>query len=159
MRIPRTAWVLLAIAALVAVFIALFNWNWLRGLPLSWYEVLLWLNQAPDGRMRMGELAGSLLLTPSGVTRLVDRMEADGLVQRQQCPSDRRGWNAVITPAGRARLRSAAPVHMRGIERHFGRHLSDQEADLIADVLGRVLGDLRPDAAARICEPATSRAN
>ena len=130
-----------------------------KGLPLPWYEVLLWLNQAPDGRMRMGELAGGLLLTPSGVTRLVDRMEADGLVQRQQCPSDRRGWNAVITPAGRARLRSAAPVHMRGIERHFGRHLSDQEADLIADVLGRVLGDLRPDAAARICEPATSRAN
>ena len=130
-----------------------------KDLPLPWYEVLLWLNQAPDGRMRMGELAGSLLLTPSGVTRLVDRMEADGLVQRQQCPSDRRGWNAVITPAGRARLRSAAPVHMRGIERHFGRHLSDQEADLIADVLGRVLGDLRPDAAARICEPATSRAN
>ena len=130
-----------------------------KDLPLPWYEVLLWLNQAPDGRMRMGELAGSLLLTPSGVTRLVDRMEADGLVQRQQCPSDRRGWNAVITSAGRARLRSAAPVHMRGVERHFGRHLSDQEADLIADVLGRVLGDLRPDAAARICEPATSRAN
>jgi DNA-binding MarR family transcriptional regulator len=104
----------------------------------------------------MGELAGSLLLTPSGVTRLVDRMEAEGLVQRQQCPSDRRGWHAVITTAGRARLRSAAPVHMRGVERHFGRHLTDQEADVLADVLGRVLGDLRPDAAARICEPATS---
>src|SRR5207237_9599091 len=130
-----------------------------KDLPLPWYEVLLFLNGASDGRLRMGELAGSLLLTPSGVTRLVDRMEAAGLVCREQCPSDRRGWNAVITPAGRARLRSAAPVHMRGIERHFGRHLSDQEADLIADVLGQVLGDLRPDAAARICEPATSRAN
>src|SRR5205085_2736569 len=78
-----------------------------KGLPLPWYEVLLWINQAPDGRMRMGELAGSLLLTPSGVTRLVDRMEADGLVQRQQCPSDRRGSNPVITSAGRARRRSA----------------------------------------------------
>jgi DNA-binding MarR family transcriptional regulator len=122
-----------------------------KGLPLPWYEVLLWLGQAPEGRMRMGELAGSLLLTPSGVTRLIDRMEADGLVQRQQCPSDRRGWNAVITPSGRARLRSAAPVHLRGVERHFGRHLTDEEADLIADVLGRVLNDVCPDAAARVC--------
>jgi len=121
-----------------------------KGLPLPWYEVLLWLGQAPDGRMRMGELADSLLLTPSGVTRLVDRMEADGLVQRQQCPSDRRGWNAVITAAGRARLRAAAPVHLRGVERHFGRHISDEEADLIADVLGRVLHDVCPDTAARL---------
>jgi len=122
-----------------------------KGLPLPWYEVLLWLGQAPEGRMRMGELAGSLLLTPSGVTRLVDRMETEGLVKREQCPSDRRGWNAVITPAGRSRLRSASPVHLRGVERHFGRHLTDQEADLIADVLGRVLHDVCPDAAARVC--------
>ena len=121
-----------------------------KGLPLPWYEVLLWLGQAPEGRMRMGELADSLLLTPSGVTRLVDRMEAEGLVQRQQCPSDRRGWNAVITPAGRSRLRSAAPVHLRGVERHFGRHISDEEADVIANVLGRVLHDVCPDTAARL---------
>ena len=121
-----------------------------KGLPLPWYEVLLWLGQAPEGRMRMGELADSLLLTPSGVTRLVDRMEADGLVQRVQCPSDRRGWNAVITPAGRARLRAAAPVHLRGVERHFGRHISDDEAELIADILGRVLHDVCPETAARL---------
>ena len=121
-----------------------------KGLPLPWYEVLLWLGQAPEGRMRMGELADSLLLTPSGVTRLVDRMEAEGLVQRQQCPSDRRGWNAVITSAGRARLRAAAPVHLRGVEQHFGRHISDEEADLIADILGRVLNDVCPDTAARL---------
>ena len=127
-----------------------------KGLPLPWYEVLLWLGQAPGGRMRMGELAGSLLLTPSGVTRLVDRMEAEGLVQRQQCPSDRRGWHAVITPAGRARLRAAAPVHLRGVERHFGRHLTDEEADLLADVLGRVLHDVCPETAARL-EGASAR--
>ncbi len=121
-----------------------------KSLPLPWYEVLLWLNQAPEGRLRMGELAGSLVLTPSGVTRLVDRMEAEGLVQRQQCPSDRRGWHAVITPAGRARLRAASPVHLRGVERHFGRHLSDEEADVLTEVLGRILDDLRPDTAARL---------
>lgn len=122
-----------------------------KGLPLPWYEVLLWLGQAPEGRMRMGELAGSLLLTPSGVTRLIDRMETEGLVKREQCPNDRRGWNAVITPAGRSRLRSAAPVHLRGVERHFGRHLSDHEADLLANVLGRVLHDVCPGAAERVC--------
>ncbi len=124
-----------------------------KGLPLPWYEVLLFLNRAPNGHMRMGELAGSLLLTPSGITRLVDRMEAEDLVKRMQCPSDRRGWNAVITPAGRARLRAASPVHLRGVEEHFGRHLTDEEADLLADALGRVLGELRPDTAARITEP------
>ena len=124
-------------------------------------DAFLILAQAPDGRMRMGELAGSLLLTPSGVTRLVDRMEAEGLVQRQQCPSDRRGWHAVITSAGRSQLRSAAPVHLRGVARHFGRHLSDEEADVLADVLGRVLGDLRPDSplVERACEPATAKTN
>jgi DNA-binding MarR family transcriptional regulator len=132
-----------------------------KDLPLPWYEVLLWLNQAPDGRLRMGELAGSLLLTPSGVTRLVDRMEAEGLVKREQCPSDRRGWNAVITSAGRSRLRSASPVHLRGIEQHFGRHLTDEEADVLAAALGRVLHDVCPDAAARVCgvsEPEPARA-
>lgn len=121
-----------------------------RDLPLPWYEVLLFLNLAPDGRLRMGELAGSLLLTPSGITRLIDRMEDKGLVQRQQCPSDRRGWHAVITPAGRSQLKGAAPVHRRGIEEHFGRHLSDEEADVLADTLGRVLAILRPDTAERI---------
>src|SRR3954452_22142689 len=95
-----------------------------KGLPLPWYEVLLWLGQAPDGRMRMGELADSLLLTPSGVTRLVDRMETEGLVHRQQCPNDRRGWNAVITPEGRARLRSAAPVHLGRARRLLHRPLN-----------------------------------
>jgi DNA-binding MarR family transcriptional regulator len=79
-------------------------------------------------------------------------MESEGLVQRQQCPSDRRGWNAVITPAGRTRLRAAAPVHLRGVEQHFGRHLSDDEADLLADILGRVLSDVCPDTAVRLSE-------
>src|SRR3954447_1572688 len=128
-----------------------------KGLPLPWYEVLLWLGQAPEGRMRMGELADSLLLTPSGVTRLVDRVAPEARVQREQCPSDRRGWNALITPAGRSRLRSAAPVRLRGVERHFGRHLTDDEADLLADVLSRVLNDVCPDTASRL-NGATSKA-
>lgn len=109
-----------------------------RDLPLSWYEVLLYLNRAPERRMRMGELSGSLLLTPSGLTRLIDRMEAAGLVRRDRCPSDRRGAYAALTPAGRARLEDAAPVHLRGIDRHFARHLGDRDVAVLERALRKV---------------------
>ena len=132
------------------------------GFPsLSWYDVLLELKRAPDGCLTPRDLEHEMLFEQYNLSRLLDRMEAEGLVQRQQCPSDRRGWHAVITSAGRSQLRSAAPVHLRGVERHFGRHLSDEEADLLADVLGRVLGELRPDSplVPRVCEPATAKTN
>ena len=109
-----------------------------HGLPLSSYEVLLFLNQAPGHRMRMHELAQSVLLTPSGLTRLVDRLEAEGLVARESCPTDRRGAFVALTPAGKARLRRAAPTHLKGIQEHFGRHLTDAEADTLSRALSRV---------------------
>src|SRR5712691_5660891 len=95
--------------------------------PVStrWYEVLLHLNRSPEGRMRMQDLADLALQSRSGLTRVVDRMEAAGLVSREVCPSDRRGILAVITPEGRRSFRRAALLHVRGIERHFGRHLSE----------------------------------
>ena len=71
-----------------------------HGLPLSAYEVLLFLADSPDGQMRMSDLADSVLLSRSGLTRLVDRLERDGLVQRRACPGDARGMNAVITDPG-----------------------------------------------------------
>ena len=114
-----------------------------RGLPLAWYEVLLHLSRAPDARLRMGELAASVLLTPSGLTRLVDRMEAAGLVRRERCPSDRRVAFATLTTSGRARLRAATGVHLRGVQEHFGRHLSDEEAEVLRAALGRVAAELR----------------
>ena len=107
-------------------------------LPLTWYEVLLHLNQAADRRLRMRDLADSVLLSPSGLTRLVDRMERAGLVGRDTCPSDRRGSFAVLTAEGKDALRRAAPVHLRGIEEHFGAHLDDDEAGVVAAALGRV---------------------
>jgi DNA-binding MarR family transcriptional regulator len=109
-----------------------------RGLPLSRYEVLLRLVEAPGGRLRMQELASSVLLSKSGLSRLVDRMEAAGLVRRERCPSDRRGAFAVLTDQGRSALRRAAPVHLRGIQEHFARHLADGEARTLAAALGRV---------------------
>lgn len=109
-----------------------------RRVPLAWYEVLLRLSETPEGRLRMSDLAASVLLSKSGLTRLVDRMEAAGLVRRQTCPVDRRGAFAVITGEGRAAFRRAAAVHLRGIQEHFGRYLTEEEADALASILSRV---------------------
>jgi DNA-binding MarR family transcriptional regulator len=100
------------------------------GMPIAWYDVLAQLAAAPEGRLRMQELADAVVLSRSGLTRLVDRIESAGLVERASCPSDRRGTFATITDEGRARLEEARPVHRAGIARHFVAHL--QRADIAA---------------------------
>jgi len=110
-----------------------------RGLPLAQYDVLVQLAEAPDGRLRMQQLAARVLFSRSGLTRLVDRMVDAGLVGRERCADDRRGTFAVLAPAGRRRLRDAAGVHLRGIHEHFGRHLSDADVHALAQALGAVL--------------------
>ena len=110
-----------------------------RGLPLTWYDVLVNLDEAPAGRVRMQHLANAVLFSRSGLTRLVDRMEKDGLVRREPCPDDARGTFAVLTAAGRRMLRRAAPVHLRGIEEHFLRHLSDAEVRALGSALQKVV--------------------
>jgi len=109
-----------------------------RDLPLTWYEVLLYLDRN-GGRLRMHELAESLLLSRSATTRFVDRIEDAGLVARMTCPSDRRGTFVVLTDEGRVVFRGAAPVHLRGIDEHFTRHLTTEEAGAMAAALERVL--------------------
>jgi DNA-binding MarR family transcriptional regulator len=116
-----------------------------RGLPLKAYDVLLNLAEAPDGRLRMQELSASVLLSKSGLSRVVDRMEEGGLVRREQSEDDRRGWFAVLTDRGRSTLRRAAPVHLRGIQEHFARHLDDEEARVLAAVLARVSAAARTE--------------
>ncbi len=113
------------------------------GLPLAWYDVLVQLSEAEDERLRMQELARAVLLSRSGLTRLVDRMEADGLVERQPCVEDGRGFYVVLMASGRERLRRAAPVHLDGVVRHFTRHLSAEEARIVAESLERVAGAAR----------------
>ena len=113
-----------------------------RGLPLAWYEVLLHVERAPDRRLRMSDLADAVVLSPSGLTRLVDRMVDDGLVRREPCPSDRRSTYAVLTADGRSALRRAAPTHLRGIDEHFARLLTDDEVGALSRALGRVLDSL-----------------
>jgi DNA-binding MarR family transcriptional regulator len=111
-------------------------------LPLGSYDVLLQLAEAPQRRLRMTDLADRVLLSRSGLTRLVDRLTAEGLVERQSCPSDARGMFTVLTEAGLTRLREAAPTHLRGIQDYMTRRLEPAELD----ALGALLAKLLPDA-------------
>lgn len=108
------------------------------GMPLGWYDVLLTLAEAPDRRLRMAELADRVLLSRSGVTRLVDRLQAEGLVRREPSPHDARGTYTVLTADGLARLRRAAPVHLAGIRRHWLARFSDDELRTLGELLERL---------------------
>jgi DNA-binding MarR family transcriptional regulator len=113
-----------------------------RGLSLAWYDVLVQLFNAPDHRLRMNQLASRILLSKSGLTRLVDRMEAAGLVERASSPTDRRGSFAVLTPRGEGVFRNASPVHLDGIHKHFACHLTAAEARTLAKVFEKIRGPL-----------------
>ena len=122
-----------------------------HGLSLAQYEVLYRLQGAPGQRLRLHELTSHARMTKSGVSRLVDRMQACGLLRTERCPSDRRGAFAVLTPEGEAVFRLAAALHLRGVQDHFGRHLDDDEAVSLRTALERVRDALpqagcRPDA-------------
>jgi DNA-binding MarR family transcriptional regulator len=115
-----------------------------HGLPLSSFEVLLILQRAPSGEMRMSELADSVLLSRSGLTRLVDRLVSAGLLERRQCEDDARGYHAAITASGRRVFRDAWVTHLEGVRERFLRHLSDEELGRLAELWER----LAPGAAA-----------
>ncbi len=100
-----------------------------HGISLAYYEVMLFLSRAPERRLRMAELAHTVLLSPSGLTRLVDRMVADGTVERLPCPGDARAANAHLTDQGFAKPRRAARTHVRGIHEHFLDRLDAEERE------------------------------
>jgi len=110
-----------------------------HGLPLTSYEVLMYLSDAEAGRMRMNDLAASVLLSRSGLTRLVDRLERDGYLERCSCAHDARGAFAVLTPAGREKLEAARETHLAGVRELFLSHFSGEELDLLGDAWDRVL--------------------
>ena len=112
-----------------------------QGMALTDYDVLVQLASAGERRLRMSELADRLLLSRSGVTRLVDRLEAGGLVERVSCDTDRRGQWASLTDAGYARLRGASPTHLRGIASHFLDRLSGEELTELERTLARLADD------------------
>jgi DNA-binding MarR family transcriptional regulator len=109
------------------------------GLPLTWYDVLLELAAAAEGRLRMSDLAERVVLSRTRVSRLVDELADAGLVGREQNPQDKRSAYAVLTAQGRARFKEAAPVYLGGIEKHFAGTLSDEELRVIAVALRRVI--------------------
>lgn len=98
-----------------------------EGLPLSWFDVLIHMREAPNGQLRMLDLAGSVVLSPSGLTRLIDRMEKAGYVTRERTAADRRGAYAVITPQGVAELDRVWPLHLAGIQTYFGTNVHDED--------------------------------
>jgi DNA-binding MarR family transcriptional regulator len=109
------------------------------GIPLVFFDVLIHVAAAPETRLTMSRLSTDVALTTGGVTRLVDRMVDAGLVERQNCPNDRRSIHVVLTPEGRAVLGQAVAAHVDGIERHLMAHLNvSDRADLVR-VLSKVL--------------------
>jgi DNA-binding MarR family transcriptional regulator len=107
--------------------------------PLHWYDVLIELAEAPERRLRMSDLAHKVVLSRSGLTRLVDKLAAASLLMRESAASDGRGAYAVLTDDGLAALRKAWPIYARGIQTHFADHLSDDEARVMRDTLARML--------------------
>jgi DNA-binding MarR family transcriptional regulator len=110
-------------------------------LPLAEFDVLFQLALSPGYRLRMNELADQVLLSRAGITRLVDRLVADGLVARLKCASDARGAYAVMTDRGRTRLDQARPGHMDGVRRYFLASFSRSELATLAELLARSSGD------------------
>lgn len=116
-------------------------------IPLEWYDLLVAIQLAPDHRLRMMDVAKRLLLTRSNSTRLVDRLESAGLIERERLDGDRRGMAAVLTPAGRDAIRRAWPVYAQGIRRYFISRLSTEERRTVAAALVKVAeqpGPVRP---------------
>jgi DNA-binding MarR family transcriptional regulator len=126
-----------------------------HGLPLTSYEVLMYLADAEDQRMRMCDLATSVIISRSGLTRLVDRLEREGLIERVSCSTDARGAFAKLTPTGREQLGAARATHIAGVRALYLDHFTPEEQDALGGAFERVLpgaamehGSLcRPDAA------------
>ena len=106
--------------------------------PLSWYDVLCALDDAPDRSLRPRDLAYDVALTRSGLTRLLDRIYAAGLVERRECPSDRRGHLVVLTKSGEETLKLMRPVYARELHAGFASLVTREEAEQLHGVLGRV---------------------
>ena len=119
-------------------------------LPLQSFELLLRLARSPGHHVRMSDLAAQTSLTPSGLTRAVDRLERADLVERVPCPSDRRGAYAALTPTGLDRIRDAVQPHLGHVEEYLTSALDPHEQALLTDLLRKVRDHVNPAAAAAI---------
>jgi DNA-binding MarR family transcriptional regulator len=122
------------------------------------FEVLMRLARSPGSRLRMTDLAGQTALSTSGVTRVVDRMDRDGLVRREACASDRRSSYAVITPAGRQRLDEVLPGHLALVQQWFIGQLTPQQLDQMLESLRTIRDAVNPCATAGTSEESADTA-
>ena len=113
------------------------------GIPLRWYDILVQLEETPDG-LRMNQLAERILYSKSGFTRVVDRMEEAGLVRRVRPENDRRSILVVLTDAGRQTMEAARRHHRHAIEQHFSHHLTDSDIKAITRALEKISTHARP---------------
>lgn len=113
------------------------------------YDVLLELNASPGRELRMKDLAARTVLTRSRVSKLVDEMAAEGLVERRRDAADGRSSIVALTPAGRRALRKGAPIYLDGIAEHFTAHLRDDEKRVVTEALERVVEAHQPKIAVR----------
>jgi DNA-binding MarR family transcriptional regulator len=111
------------------------------GIPLVWFDVLIHIGGAPEGRLTMSKLSTDIALTTGGVTRLVDRMVDSGLVARQNCPSDRRSIHVILTPKGQATLKDAITEHIDGIDRHLMAPLNAADRAALGTALSKLVED------------------
>ena len=109
-----------------------------QALPATWFDVLLHLHEAPESRLRIGELVESLVLTPSNGTRLFDRLEQAGYLRREAIPKDRRGAYIVMTEEGNAAFMDALPGNRSRVDRVFLSHLSDNDFRALHRALSKV---------------------
>jgi DNA-binding MarR family transcriptional regulator len=113
------------------------------GIPLRWYDVLIHLEETPEG-VRMNELAERILYSKSGFTRVVDRMEEAGLVRRVRPDNDRRSILVVLTDTGRETMEYARRHHRNAIEQHFSQHLTDPDIKALTRALEKISTHVRP---------------
>lgn len=116
-----------------------------HGLPLTWYDVLAELDEAPNRRLTMSDLGDAAMVSRSRVSRVVDELVDAGLVTKESNPADGRSAYAVVTARGRRRLRQARPSYLAAVERGFTANLSVREAETLARALGKVLAAGGPD--------------
>jgi DNA-binding MarR family transcriptional regulator len=137
------AWRLYFESALALVDVLDSEFERASGLPVRWYDVLVHLEETPDG-LRMNELAEQILYSKSGFTRVVDRMEEAGLVRRVRPENDRRSILVVLTDQGRNTMEQARLHHRHWIEQHFSRHLSDNDIKALTRALEKLSAHARP---------------
>jgi DNA-binding MarR family transcriptional regulator len=120
------------------------------GISLRWYDVLVHLEEASHGRLRMNELAHEIVFSKSGLTRVVDKMEAVGLVRRERPSSDRRVIEVVLTQQGLDMLGTARPLHRDGIENYFARHIDERDVKALGRAFRKIRDEVRPLRAAQL---------